>query len=49
VSEALLTSVGLGSQELLHLWVVIGIISVGVAGLTIAVVVPRVHHPREFL
>jgi hypothetical protein len=37
------------SQELLHLWVVvIGIVSLSVAGLTIALVVPRIHHLRDF-
>jgi hypothetical protein len=38
----------LGSQELLHLWVVVGIVGLGVAGLTIVVVVPHVHHLRDF-
>jgi hypothetical protein len=38
------------SQELLHLWVVvIGIIGLSVAGLAIAVVVPCVHHLKDFL
>jgi hypothetical protein len=37
----------LSSQELLHLWVAIAIVGLGVAGLTIAVVVPRVHHLRD--
>jgi hypothetical protein len=37
------------SQELLHLWVVVvGIAGLTVAGLTIAVVVPHVHHLRDF-
>jgi hypothetical protein len=30
------------------LWVVVGIVRLGVAGLTITVVVPRVHHLRDF-
>jgi hypothetical protein len=38
----------LGRQELLHLWVVVGIVGLSVAGLTIVVVVPRVHHLRDF-
>jgi hypothetical protein len=38
----------LGSQELLHLWVVVGIVDLSVAGLTIVVVVPHVHHQRDF-
>jgi hypothetical protein len=39
----------LGSYELLHLWVVVGIVGLVVAGLTITVIVPRVHHLRDFL
>jgi hypothetical protein len=36
-------------QELLHLWVVVvGIIGLSVAGLAIVVVVPCVHHLRNF-
>jgi hypothetical protein len=38
----------LGGQELLHLWVVVGIVVLSVAGLTMVVVVPRVHHLRDF-
>jgi hypothetical protein len=38
----------LGSQELLHLWVVVGIVGLSVAGLTVVVVVPHVHHLRDF-
>jgi hypothetical protein len=38
----------LHGQELLHLWVVvIGIVGLSVVGLTIAVVVPHVHHLRN--
>jgi hypothetical protein len=38
----------LHGQELLHLWVVvIGIVGLSVVGLTIAVVVPQVHHLRN--
>jgi hypothetical protein len=33
----------LRGQELLHLWVVV----VGIVGLTVAVVFPRVHHLRN--
>jgi hypothetical protein len=37
------------SQELLHLWVVVvGIVGLSVAGLTLVVVVPRVHHLKDF-
>jgi hypothetical protein len=38
------------SQELLHLWVVVvvGIIGLSVASLTVEMVVPRVHHLRNF-
>jgi hypothetical protein len=39
----------LGSQELLHLWVIVGIVGLGVAGLIIAVVFPHVQHLRYFL
>jgi hypothetical protein len=35
------------SYELLHLWVIVGIVGLVVASLTIAVVVPRVHHQRN--
>jgi hypothetical protein len=38
----------LGSYELVHLWVVVGIVGLVVADLTIAVIVPRVHHLRDF-
>jgi hypothetical protein len=38
----------LHSYELLHLWVVVGIVGLVVAGLTIVVIVPRVHHLRDF-
>jgi hypothetical protein len=38
----------LHGQELLHLWVVVvSIIGLSVVGLTIEVVVPRVHHLRN--
>jgi hypothetical protein len=37
------------SQELLYLWVVVvGIVGLSVAGLAVAVVVPRVHHLECF-
>jgi hypothetical protein len=37
------------SQELLQLWVVAaGIVGLSVAGLTVAVVVPCVHHLKDF-
>jgi hypothetical protein len=33
----------------LHLWVVlVGIVGLSVAGLTVGVVVPRVHHLKDF-
>jgi ABC-type sugar transport system permease subunit len=38
----------LDSYELLHLWAVVSIISQVVVGLTIAVIVPRVQHLRNF-
>jgi hypothetical protein len=38
----------LHSYELLHMWVVVGIVGLVVAGLTIVVIVPRVHHLRDF-
>jgi hypothetical protein len=34
--------------ELLYLRVVVGIVSVAVAGLAVALIVPRVHHLRDF-
>jgi hypothetical protein len=34
--------------ELLHLRVVVGISSLVVAGLAVALIVPRVHHLRDF-
>jgi hypothetical protein len=39
----------LSSYELLHLWVVVGIVGLVVAGLTIALIFPRVQHLRDFL
>jgi hypothetical protein len=37
------------SQELLHLWVVVvDIVGLSVASLTVVVVVPRVHHRKDF-
>jgi uncharacterized membrane protein YhaH (DUF805 family) len=38
----------LSVYELLHLRVVVGIVGLAVAGLTIALIVPRVHHLRDF-
>jgi antibiotic biosynthesis monooxygenase (ABM) superfamily enzyme len=38
----------LRSYELLHLWVIVGIAGLVVASLTIAMVVPRVDHLRNF-
>jgi hypothetical protein len=38
----------LSSYELLHLWIVVGIVGLVVASLAIAMVVPRVHHLRDF-
>jgi hypothetical protein len=34
--------------ELFHLWVVVGFVGLIVAGLTIALSVPRVRHLRDF-
>jgi hypothetical protein len=34
--------------ELLHLWVVVDIVGLIVAGVTVALSVPRVHHLRDF-
>jgi hypothetical protein len=36
------------SQELLHLWVVVGIVGLSVASLAIVVIVPHVHHLESF-
>jgi hypothetical protein len=38
----------LSGYELLHLRVVVGIVGLVVAGLTVALIVPRVHHLRHF-
>jgi hypothetical protein len=38
----------LSGYELLYLWVVVGGVSLVVAGLTIAWIVPCVHHLRDF-
>jgi hypothetical protein len=38
----------LSGYELFHLRVVVGIVGLVVAGLTIALIVPRVHHLRYF-
>jgi hypothetical protein len=41
----------LSGYELLHLRVVVGVVGnivLAVAGLTIALIVPRVHHLRDF-
>jgi hypothetical protein len=39
----------LSGYELLHLRVVVGVVGLVVAGLTVALIVPRVHHLRDFL
>jgi hypothetical protein len=39
----------LSSYELFHLWVVVGIVGLIIAGLTVALIVPRVHDLRDFL
>jgi hypothetical protein len=39
----------LRGYELLHLWVVVAIVGLDVAGLAIALAIPRVHHLRDFL
>jgi hypothetical protein len=38
----------LSGYELLHLRVVVGIVDLVVAGLTIALIIPCVHHLRHF-
>jgi hypothetical protein len=38
----------LSSQELLHMWVVVGIVGLIVASLGISMVVPRVDHLKDF-
>jgi hypothetical protein len=38
----------LSGYELLYLWVVVGGVSLVVAGLTVAWIVPYVHHLRDF-
>jgi hypothetical protein len=38
----------LGGYELLHLRVVVSIVGLAVVGLSIALIVPRVHHLRDF-
>jgi hypothetical protein len=39
----------LSGYELFHLRVFVGIVHLFVAGLTVALIVPRVHHLRDFL
>jgi hypothetical protein len=39
----------LSNYELLHLWVVVGIVGLIVAGLTFALIILRVHDLRDFL
>jgi mannitol-specific phosphotransferase system IIBC component len=39
----------LSGYELLHLRVVVGVVGLVVASLTVALIVPRVHHLRDFL
>jgi hypothetical protein len=38
----------LSGYELLHLRVVVGIVGLAIDGLTIALIVPHVHHLRDF-
>jgi hypothetical protein len=38
----------LSGYELLHLMIVVGVVGLDVAGLTIALLVPCVHHLRDF-
>jgi uncharacterized membrane protein YhaH (DUF805 family) len=38
----------MSGYELLHLRVVVGVVGLVVAGLTIALIVPHVHHLRDF-
>jgi hypothetical protein len=46
--EHILHKLIMSGYELLHLRVVVGIASLVVVGLTIALIVPCVHHLREF-
>jgi hypothetical protein len=39
----------LSGYELFHLRVVVGVVGLAVAGLTIALIIPCVHHLRDFL
>jgi hypothetical protein len=39
----------LSGYELLHLRVVVGVVGLVVASLTVALIVPHVHHLRDFL
>jgi hypothetical protein len=39
----------LSGYEFLHLKVVIGVVGLAVAGLIVTLIVPRVHHLRDFL
>jgi hypothetical protein len=38
----------LSGYELLHMKVVVGIAGLAIAGLTVALIVPHVHHLRDF-
>jgi hypothetical protein len=38
----------LSGYELFHLRVVVGIVGLAIAGLIVALIVPRVHHLRDF-
>jgi hypothetical protein len=38
----------LSGYELLHLRVVFGVVGLAIAGLTVALIVPCVHHLRDF-
>jgi hypothetical protein len=38
----------LSGYELLHLRVVVGVVGLDVASLTVALIVPHVHHLRDF-
>jgi hypothetical protein len=42
------SKVDLSGYELLHLRVVVGVVGLVVAGLTVALIVPCVHHLRDF-
>jgi hypothetical protein len=38
----------LSGYEFLYLWVVVGVVGLAIAGLTVAQIIPCVHHLRDF-